>query len=299
MSFSQTSILIILKVILIETSISLPFHRRIVFNDKIKGILLPELQSIGASSEKFEKSCAAKCNLNAKCSSYSFCGRNYCQLNTIDRFHEQFESAVKENPICIYAGMSKTEKPECETFGIEIKITNDSITPNLCEINLKRLDGYWGSGSVTYEEGTNYRMRIRSGVCYQAHQGFLCPERYLRTYKVQIIRARATFHGAVQVCIKAGGQLFDDVVDVDGFLQFLRREWKGFQAWVGVSDPSNKGVYRNMAGEDVTSQIRWNPSEVSASIMTHLVRIKRNGFDGFINTHPTANTRIFACEIEF
>ena len=155
--------------------------------------------------------------------------------------------------------MRKTEKPECESFGNATNITDDSIRLNLCQINGKRLDGYWGSWSVTYEEGVDYRMQIRDGICYQAHGGFECPKMGFRTRKVEIMRTVQTFPGAVEVCADTGGQLFDDVVDVDGFLQFLRAEIPVVQFW--VVHPQDLGVYRNMAGDDVTSQILWSPSE--------------------------------------
>ncbi|XP_075240157.1 uncharacterized protein LOC142335509 [Convolutriloba macropyga] len=196
------------------------------------------------------------------CKSFNFCHNKLCQINFLG-VHEITVSSGDgvwiSSISCIYVGMVKTFVPKCEQLGIDVDVKNDTLDPNICQINPKRADCQilepWRQFLIdTESEWIFYSERKVSESFY----GGLDNCEYLKIEEWFLwIAQEMTFEDAKNHCQSIGGQHFGDINGTDEQYRLLLEKQNYQNFWLGISDRDTRDVYMSLNGNDVTSFIRW------------------------------------------
>ena len=212
--------------------------------------------------------CAANCNREPKCRSFSICNKLACELNSEDRFStEQAEEILTDDVNCIYFGMQKTETPICIENGSPKDIRLDS-TPGKCAINEKRVDVEWGQWSSQIDVNTTTELKLvetRNIMVESAHGGIKYNESKRIVYWFRRVYETKTWSDAIQKCESIGGRLFTDVDGTTHQLDLMIDNIPTGFYWLGLSkDPTNVSVLRDLDGNVVDNNLLiWCPHEPS------------------------------------
>ena len=119
--------------------------------------------------------CSLICGFLPKCRSFNFCGRENCQLNSDDLFSiGKNETFLDEDLNCDFWAMKRDDLPECMEMEVLKNVRND-LSPGLCEINYKRVDGKFNYKKV--QSSTVFRVyKVEEGSILHAHGGFEAQE---------------------------------------------------------------------------------------------------------------------------
>ena len=256
----------------VEASMHLLSQRMIQYGDMLKGKRLMG----NHSKTQFKTSkpfCAFLCLITPECLSFNTCSPEKCELNQGDKFSMQ---AVLENhPACSYVGMKRDYIVQCQQKGVPESVRDDSDYDNLCQVNLKRIDGQWINDRHEVQvDSADVWKKVLFRDCFQpSHGGKECEGgSQIDLEWMKFVSEELNWHSAKQNCINLGGHLFDDVNGTLEQLHFLVDKLGPDEFYLGVYTDDDV-IWRDMKGKPIPGEkLRWTPGEPSANENVALVR---------------------------
>ena len=197
--------------------------------------------------------CAANCNREPACRSFSICNKLTCELNSDDRFStEQAEEILLDDENCNYFGMQQLETPVCIENGFPKDISIDGI-PGNCAINEKRIDVEWGrwSTQIVVNTTTEHKL-VKTGriiTVESAHGGVDNDESETTVYWFQRVYEKQTWSKAIEKCETLGGRLFADLDGTTFQQDLMINNIPAAYYWLGLSkDPNDTSIIRDLDG---------------------------------------------------
>ena len=256
----------------VEASGHLLSQRMIQYGDMLKGKRLISNQW-KTQFKTFRQFCAFLCLITPECLSFNTCSPEKCELNQGDKF--SMEAVLENYPACSYVGMKRDYIVQCQQKGVSKSVREDSEYDNLCQIDLKRIDGQWiNERHEVQVDSADEWKKVLFRDCFQpSHGGKECEGgSRIDLEWMKFVSEELNWNSAKQNCINLGGHLFDDVNGTLEQLHFLEEKLGPNEFYLGIYIDDD-GIWRDMKSNRIPAgKLRWNQNEPSGGENVVLVR---------------------------